>query len=498
MSEGWRQWQGRTVNNQYPLQNFLGGSDHSAVFLTVATDGSKAAIKLTAPPASSFDAQIARWQEISSLNDPRLIRILDAGKCDLDGVRMLYVVMEYADENLGQVLSDRALTPDEARATLPSVLDGLDFVHGKGYIHTRIKPTNILAIGDRVKLSSDSLVRPSNAVVDARASASSYDPPEVRTARPSTATDIWQFGVTLVEALTQRRPTPGQSGQSFSGSVPDQFRELVHNCLQLDPARRWTIDQVRRGMSGSAAVANRPAPVQNKVAPVPIRPVPTTVPMAPPTQRAPIAQDRTQPGIATNRADATKSSRWPMWAAIAAVVVIALFLLGRSRRSAQPSGAAVSESQAGPARGAAPEATNGESARIAAGSAAAGPAATNGSSASLAARTRPSATRSALPPAGGTASDAEAGVVQRVMPQVSPSALRTVHGTLKVRIRVDVDGAGNVSNATFESPGPSKYFSRLSMDAARGWKFSPNQTGNRTVKILFAFTRGGTQASATQ
>jgi TonB family protein len=61
---------------------------------------------------------------------------------------------------------------------------------------------------------------------------------------------------------------------------------------------------------------------------------------------------------------------------------------------------------------------------------------------------------------------------------------------------VTVDEAGNVSNARFVSAGPSKYFSRLAMAAARQWKFKPvnGQSSSNEWNLLFEFTRGGVQA----
>jgi protein TonB len=85
------------------------------------------------------------------------------------------------------------------------------------------------------------------------------------------------------------------------------------------------------------------------------------------------------------------------------------------------------------------------------------------------------------------------------MPQVSPSARRTIQGTIKVRVRVDVDAAGNVAKAKLESAGPSKYFSRVAMEAAREWKFVPAQadeSGAREWKLQFAFSRAKTGISA--
>jgi TonB family protein len=69
-------------------------------------------------------------------------------------------------------------------------------------------------------------------------------------------------------------------------------------------------------------------------------------------------------------------------------------------------------------------------------------------------------------------------------------------------VRVEVDAAGNVTGTKLVTPGPSKYFSRLAMQAAEQWKFSPPSQNGQPVPsewtILFEYTRGGIteQASA--
>jgi serine/threonine protein kinase len=82
------------------------------------------------------------------------------GGCEFDGIALLYVVEEYAEENLSQILPERALTPEEARGMLAPVLQALQYAHDKGLVHGHIQPSNILAIGDQVKLSSDTLAAP--------------------------------------------------------------------------------------------------------------------------------------------------------------------------------------------------------------------------------------------------------------------------------------------------------------------------------------------------
>src|ERR1022692_4842902 len=182
MKENVERWQSRIVDGRFPLQSYLGGSDHSAVYLTVLrggaddSDSKEAAIKLISADAADAEEQLRRWKAARSLNHPNLIRVFEAGRCELEGTALLYVVEEYAEENLSQILPQRALTAEEARGMLPPVLRALQFVHDKGFVHGHIQPSNILAVADQVKLSSDALGAAGERRRGARA-ASVYDPP---------------------------------------------------------------------------------------------------------------------------------------------------------------------------------------------------------------------------------------------------------------------------------------------------------------------------------
>ena len=205
-SDTWKQWEGRTVAEKFPLQRYLGGSEHSAVFLTLAEaaggDSNEAAIKLISADKVNAEEQLQQWKVAGRLDHANLMRIFTEGRCELDGVALLYVVMEYAEEALSQILPERALNPEEARSMLPAVLGAMQYVHDQGLVHGRIQPSNILAIGDQVKLSSDSL----SAAGGIRAGAGAYRPPEATSGTISTPADVWQLGVTISEVLTQRLP----------------------------------------------------------------------------------------------------------------------------------------------------------------------------------------------------------------------------------------------------------------------------------------------------
>jgi TonB family protein len=479
MSESWKRWQGRNVDQKFPLQAYLGGSDHSAVFLTAVEgvagnvgsgDSNRAAIKLidVAADVAGGEAQSSRWQAVRELNHPSLIRILDTGRCEVDGNHLLYVVMEYAEENLSQILPERALTAEETLVTLPPVLEVLQFVHDRGFVHGHIKPANILAIGNQVKLSSDTLSRTGE--TSGADGAAAYGPPEAATGAASTAGDVWQLGMTLIEVLTQRLPVWDREGRRapvIPDNVPQPFRDIASNCLQLDAGKRSTVREISERLKTRHTEAGQRPEAGRRQTASDLR---QNISAGAGQQRSAQNSNHTNTGLQK------ESAKWPIWVAMAAVVAIAFVLIARPKRSnprsEQPSAEARQDVET---------------------------------------RTSQSADRTGA--AGGVASnvsdaassepgsnDAQLGVVQRVMPQVSPSARRTIQGKIKVRVRVGGDAAGNVSSATFESAGPSKYFSRISMEAAREWKFVPaeaaEQSDSREWRIQFAFTRANTEASA--
>ncbi len=87
-------------------------------------------------------------------------------------------------------------------------------------------------------------------------------------------------------------------------------------------------------------------------------------------------------------------------------------------------------------------------------------------------------------------------VASQVLPDVSETARNTIHGTVKVKVKAEVDPSGSVSNATLESMGPSRYFSGRALEATRQWKFKPPQVNGKPVSSIwtlqFEFRQTGT------
>jgi serine/threonine protein kinase len=160
LTEFWPGCQGEVINGLYPLRRLLSGSGHSAVFATECTaqDAPVAAVKIV-PAERVTLAQLAHWKTAADLSHPHLIRLFDAGLCQLAGRQFLFCVMEYAEQTLSEVLIQRALTAEETQELLPPTLGALAFLHGKSLVHGRLKPANFLVVNDQLKLASDT-VRP--------------------------------------------------------------------------------------------------------------------------------------------------------------------------------------------------------------------------------------------------------------------------------------------------------------------------------------------------
>lgn len=269
MTRDWAQWQGETVDGRFRLDRYLGGSEYSGVFAT-EFQGQKAAIKLReGEPRSEPGAE---------LSHPHLLKILRTGRWEREGRRLSYVVMEYADEVLSNFIPERALEAEEARETLAPVLEALTYLHDRcGLVHGRIKPSNILSIGEKLKISSDGLRRVTEP--GSLAARGAYDAPEAPEGRCTPAMDVWSVGVTVVEMLTRQVPVgDGRGNPVLPTTLEEPFRDIASHCLQPDPQRRWTVTQIADRLAGrpvermparpAAAAAMEPARAAGKPKPM--------------------------------------------------------------------------------------------------------------------------------------------------------------------------------------------------------------------------------------
>jgi TonB family protein len=102
-----------------------------------------------------------------------------------------------------------------------------------------------------------------------------------------------------------------------------------------------------------------------------------------------------------------------------------------------------------------------------------------------------------LPKPAAEVPDAPPSPINEVLPAVSRGALNTVRGTIRVTIRVTLDKSGAVLAAAVAESGPSRYFARHALEAAKKWSFtSAKSDETRTMLVRFYFKRSGVTASA--
>src|SRR5215468_7176917 len=280
--ETWKSWEGRIVEGKFPLRQWLGGSDHSAVFLTELPNlpSQKIAIKLIPVEAGKTEAHLSHLLLTKKLSHPHLIRTFESGSCRLDGSQFLYVLMECADDDLSRILPERALEPKEVSDLLPPVLDALSYLHKNGFVHGRVTPANVLAVGDQLKLSSDQATAVTEPDGEHRRR-DVYDAPETAAGIVSPASDIWSVGVTLVASLTQNvtiAEAASPNDRDLPETVPEPFRGIVQDCLQLDPNRRGSVREIQARLRSGG----RSAPATAEPVAVPPSTTPLVTSAAPP------------------------------------------------------------------------------------------------------------------------------------------------------------------------------------------------------------------------
>lgn len=244
--ELWKNWESRLIDEKFPLRQWLGGSEHSAVFLTERSEkeSQKLAIKLIPSEDLDEDAQLSRWADAAKLSHPHLIRLFECGRSQIDETPFLYVVMEFAEEDLAQILPQRPLTPGEVTEMLPPTAEALAFLHQAGFAHTRIKPSNIMAVDNQLKISADAIRKTGER--DSARDATAYTAPEVATGGVSPAADVWSLGIMLLAVLTQHEPElrNGDLQVAVPETIPAPFGDIAQRCLRVDPRQRCTAGQI--------------------------------------------------------------------------------------------------------------------------------------------------------------------------------------------------------------------------------------------------------------
>lgn len=246
--------------------------------------GRTVAIKLLRHEAEVLAAPERARAEVgalAALNHPSLVTLLDAR---VEPGRARYLVMEYVDgPTLAAQLRAGAMHPADVAQLAFQLASGLHTVHSAGLVHRDVKPSNVLlasgsGIGPRfhVKLTDFGLAQLIDATQNTApgivlGTAAYLAPEQVRGEGSRPSSDIYSFGLLLLEALTGRRAFAHTTGigaimarlnesPSIPGHLHPEWAALLRAMTAADPALRPSALDVARAVSRMPAEAFRSAP----------------------------------------------------------------------------------------------------------------------------------------------------------------------------------------------------------------------------------------------
>lgn len=173
-----------------------------------------------------------------------------------------YLVMDYIEaENLKELYArqDPLLTENVAQILIDAA-NGLTFVHEAGYMHLDFKPENILITRNAAVRLIDfdmALPLPEKPIKPTKNPGTpGYMAPEQLRGQPFDArVDIFAYGVSAYELLTNHKPFPGESPaeivaaqlnpagpippRQHNPDIPADLEKVILKCIERDPDRRY-------------------------------------------------------------------------------------------------------------------------------------------------------------------------------------------------------------------------------------------------------------------
>lgn len=141
----------------------------------------------------------------------------------------------------------------------------IHYLHRHGILHLDLKPSNIVSERGLAKLLDLSIARSPGRGEKDTGTLEYMAPEQARGGYLGPATDVWGIGAVLFEATTGEPPFEAPDEEDryeqlerraepvrLYRRVPAAFDDLVAGCLEPDPTRRPTIDELARSLKALA------------------------------------------------------------------------------------------------------------------------------------------------------------------------------------------------------------------------------------------------------
>ncbi|GMH53194.1 hypothetical protein TrST_g1702 [Triparma strigata] len=255
---------GRSTTEFYTIGKVVGVGSFAKVRLAWhKLTGQAIAIKTYEKSKMKDASHLRRVQQeirvMEKLNHPRLIRLFET----LESPKRIHLIMEFvsAGNLCSYVKRRRRLPEEEARKIFHQICVALDYMHEVEIIHRDVKLENVLLDKDGNSKLIDfgfSVFSKDKKALKVFCGTPSYMAPEIvrRIEYEGKPVDAWSLGVVLYALVCGCFPFSAKSypdlyKKIMKGSfrVPDSLshslKDLIHNLLQMDPRKRYTVGQAK-------------------------------------------------------------------------------------------------------------------------------------------------------------------------------------------------------------------------------------------------------------